>query len=244
MIPEKRDLAGSVVAVTGATAGIGRATARLLIERGARVALLGRRQSRLHELVDELGDERVATLCGDVADPETNRRLVAIAVERFGTLDSMVANAGIGTYGGIMDMSDEEIERMSATNFLGTVWSVRAAVPVMRAHGGGDLVILSSVAGLRGGATEAVYAATKFAQVGLAGSIDRELRTEGIRVTTICPAAVSTEFAMGTGRTPGDAWLDDVMTAEDVAGAVVATLEQPRRLRTQLWELRSMAEES
>ncbi|WP_375430694.1 SDR family oxidoreductase [uncultured Friedmanniella sp.] len=241
---EQRDLTDTVVAVTGATAGIGRATARLLVAHGARVALLGRRAERLAELTAEIGDEHVVTVAGDVADPEVNRGLVAAAVERWGRLDSMVANAGIGSYGGILDMTDDEIVTMSGTNFLGTVWSVRAAVPVMREAGGGDLVIISSVAGLRGGAIEAVYAATKFAQVGLAGSVDRELRAEGIRVSTLCPAAVSTEFAIGSGRNEGDAWLEDVLTAEDVAAAVVATLQQPRRWRTQLWALRSMAEES
>ena len=97
------------------------------------------------------------------------------------------------------------------------------------------MVIVSSVAGLRGGPWEAVYAGTKHAQIGLAGSLDRELREAGIRVTAICPAAVSTEFAIGTGRNEGDAWLEDVLTAEDVAAAIVARLAQPRRLRTQQW---------
>ncbi len=239
-----RDLTGTVVAVTGATAGIGRATARTLVQHGARVALLGRRGSRLAELVEELGDESVVTVSGDVGDPDVNHRLVAAAVDRFGRLDSLVANAGIGAYGGIMDLDDAEIAAMTTTNFLGTVWAIRAVVPVMREHGGGDVVVISSVAGLRGGATEAVYAGTKFAQVGLAGSIDRELRAEGIRVSTICPAAVSTEFAIGAGRSEGDAWLQDVLTPEDVAATVVAVLRQPRRLRTQLWALRSMSEES
>ena len=163
---------------------------------------------------------------------------------RFGRLDSLVANAGIGAYGGIMSLTDDQIREIDATNFLGTVWSVRAAVPTFLEQGGGDVVIVSSVAGLRGGPWEAVYAGTKHAQIGLAGSLDRELREAGIRVTAICPAAVSTEFAIGTGRNEGDAWLEDVLTAEDVAAAIVATLAQPRRLRTQQWVLRSMAEES
>jgi NADP-dependent 3-hydroxy acid dehydrogenase YdfG len=244
MNDQNRDLRDTVVAVTGATAGIGRATARLLVAQGARVALLGRRQERLDELVAELGEDQVVVVAGDVADPAVNTRLVEEALSRFGRLDSMVANAGIGAYGGIMSLSDDEIREIDATNFLGTVWSVRAAVPTFREQGGGDLVIVSSVAGLRGGATEAVYAGTKHAQMGLAGSLDRELREHGIRVTAICPAAVSTEFAIGAGRTEGDAWLEDVLTAEDVASAIVATLVQPRRLRTQQWVLRSMAEES
>ena len=239
-----RDLAGTVVAVTGATAGIGRATARLLVQRGASVVLLGRRQARLDELVAELGADRVAGLSGDVAQPEVNAALVALALERFGRLDSVVANAGIGAYGGIMSLTDDQVREIDATNFLGTVWTVRAAVPGFVEQGGGDVVIVSSVAGLRGGPWEAVYAGTKFAQMGLAGSLDRELREKGIRVSTVNPAAVSTEFAIGAGRNEGDAWLEDVLTAEDVAAAIVAVLQQPRRLRTQTWVLRSIAEES
>jgi NADP-dependent 3-hydroxy acid dehydrogenase YdfG len=240
----ERDLAGTVVAVTGATAGIGRASARALVAQGARVVLLGRRQERLDALVAELGAEQVATVAGDVADPAVNAAMVAAAVERFGRLDSVVANAGIGAYGGIMSLTDDEIRTMDATNFLGTVWSVRAAVPTFREAGGGDIVIVSSVAGLRGGPWEAVYAGTKHAQLGLAGSLDRELREHGIRVSSICPAAVSTEFAIGAGRNEGDAWLEDVLRPEDVADTVVAVLRQPRRLRTQTWVLRAMAEGS
>lgn len=131
------------------------------------------------------------------------------------------------------------------TNFAGTVWSVRAAVPHLRAHGsGGDIVIIASVAGLRGAANEAVYAGTKFAQVGLAGAIDRELRPDGVRVTTICPAAINTEFALGNGREPGDPWLDEVLTSDDVASAVVTVLRQPRHMRTQMWSMWSMVEGS
>lgn len=239
-----RDLSGTVVAITGATAGIGRATARALVGEGARVVLLGRRQERLDELVAELGEGSVATVAGDVADPAVNAAMVAAAQERFGRIDSLVANAGIGAYGGIMSMTDDEIRTMDATNFLGTVFSVRAVVPTFREQSGGDVVVVSSVAGLRGGPWEAVYAGTKFAQVGLAGSLDRELREHGIRVTTICPAAVSTEFAIGAGRNEGDEWLEHVLTPEDVADAIITVLRQSRRLRTNQWVLRAMAEES
>jgi 3-oxoacyl-[acyl-carrier protein] reductase len=106
------------------------------------------------------------------------------------------------------------------------------------------VVIVASVAGLRGGGDEAVYAATKFAQVGLAGALDRELREKGIRVTAICPAGVHTEFAMGAGRTPDMPVLDTYLKPEDVAYAVVATLKQPRRVRTTLWALWSMGQQS
>jgi NADP-dependent 3-hydroxy acid dehydrogenase YdfG len=232
---EKRDLAGSVVAITGASAGIGQATARLLAEAGALVVLGARRTDRLEALVAEIGPDRALAVEVDVRDPEQCRQLVRRGVERFGRLDSMVANAGIGRYGGIEDGSDDDMTAMLDVNVAGTVWAVRAAVPELKKAGGGDIVIVSSVAGLRGDADEAVYAATKFAQVGLAGAVDRELRQHGIRVSAICPAGVNTEFALGTGRTEGDPALEQLLQPEDVAFQVNTVLEQPRRLRTTLW---------
>jgi 3-oxoacyl-[acyl-carrier protein] reductase len=244
MNAEHRDLTNTVVAVTGATAGIGQALTRQLAEAGARVAVSGRRRERLDELAAELGDA-VLPVPGDVCDPAAAEELMDQAIRRWGRLDSVVANAGIGLYGGILDSTDAELAHMLDTNLAGTVWTVRAAVRRMLAQGdGGDVVIVSSVAGLRGGADEAVYAATKFGQVGLAGAMDRELREHGIRVTAICPAGVATEFAMGTGRTPGDPQLDDYMRAEDVSDAIVTTLRQPRRVRTTLWSLWSMGQGS
>lgn len=237
------DLTGTVVAVTGASSGIGAATARSLVDAGASVVVGARRRQRLDELASELG-ERVATAVCDVRRVEDSLALVETALERFGRLDTLVANAGIGAYGGILDLTDEQLTAIMDTNLPGTVWPIRAAVPVMQEAGGGDIVIVSSVAGLRGGADEAVYAATKFAQVGLAGALDRELREHGIRVTAICPAAVKTEFAIGAGRDDGDPALDDYLQPEDVAHAIRTVLEQPRRMRTTLWSMWSMAQGS
>ena len=244
MPAETRSITDTVVALTGASAGIGNATARLLVEEGAKVVVGARRSERLEQLEQELGAENVAAVTMDVRSPEDNRRLVATAIERFGRLDSIVPNAGIGLYGGITDHDDEHVAEMMETNYAGTVWSVRAAVPHLRDAGGGDVVIVSSVAGLRGGADEAVYAGTKFAQIGLAGSLDRELREHGIRVTAICPAGVHTEFAMGTGRTEGSPELETYLRPEDVAHAVVTVLRQPRRVRTTLWAMWSMGQGS
>ncbi len=243
-MPAARDLTGTVVVVTGATAGIGRATARLLVAEGARVALGGRRQERLDELVRELGADRAVGVAMDVRSPADNARLVAAAVEKWGRVDSVVPNAGIGMYGGILDHTDDELAEMMDTNYAGTVWTVRAALPPMLEAGGGDIVIVSSVAGFRGGEDEAVYAGTKHAQVGLAGSLDRELRAKGVRVTLICPAGTATEFAVGAGRTEDDPRFAEWLTADDVAHAIVTTLQQPRSLRTAVWTLWSMGQQS
>jgi NADP-dependent 3-hydroxy acid dehydrogenase YdfG len=244
MPAETRSLTDTVIAITGASAGIGNAAARLLVEQGAKVVVGARREERLQQLESDLGADNVASVVMDVRSPEDNRKLVATAVERFGRLDTIVPNAGIGLYGGIVDHDDDAVAEMMETNYAGTVWSVRAAVPALEAAGGGDIVIVSSVAGLRGGADEAVYAGTKFAQIGLAGSLDRELRERGIRVTAICPAGVHTEFAMGTGRTEDSPELADYLRPEDVAHAIVTVLQQPRRVRTTLWAMWSMGQGS
>ena len=240
-----RDLRGSVVVITGATAGIGQALARQLVEAGARVALGARNAERLAAMVAELGEENAVAVATDVRRPQDNAALVAAAVQRWGRVDSVVPNAGIGMYGGILDRSDDELRTMMETNYDGTVWTIRAALPAMLATGdGGDIVIVSSVAGLRGGSDEAVYAGTKHAQVGLAGSLDRELREKGVRVTAVCPAGVETEFAIGYGRTEGEPKLADFMRPDDVAFAVVSVLRQPRSVRTSLWALWSMGQQS
>jgi NADP-dependent 3-hydroxy acid dehydrogenase YdfG len=246
MSAEARELSGTVVAVTGASAGIGAATARLLLEAGAKVAVQARRRERLDALVDTFGADNVLIVTGDVQDPASATDLVTQTVNRFGRLDSIVINAGIGRYGGILDATDQDLTTMMRTNVEGTVWAVRAAVAQFRRvpDAGGDIVIVASVAGLRGGADEAVYAATKFAQVGLAGALDREVRPEGIRVTTICPAGVHTEFAIGAGRTEGDPALDDYLVPDDVAHTIAVVLQQPRRVRTTQWQLWSMRQSS
>jgi len=240
---EQRSLEGEVAVITGATSGIGRACAEALVGAGMRVVCGGRREERLSELRTTLGEHSVATVKMDVRSPTDATRLVETALSAFGRLDALIANAGVGAYGSILDHSDDTLATMIDTNVSGTVWPIRAAVPPMLEAGrGGDIVIVSSVAGLRGGADEAVYAATKFAQVGLAGALDRELAPRGIRVTTLCPAGTRTEFAMGKGRTPDMPALATMLDPKDVAGAALTVLRQPRRMRTQLWSMWSMSE--
>lgn len=235
------DLSKRVVAITGASSGIGAATAEALAAEGASVVLGARRTDRLEELTSKLG-ARATAVEMDVRNPNDSSRLIQTAVDRFGHIDTLIANAGIGAYGGIMDLSDDQLREMMDTNVAGTVWPIRAAVPHFLEAGTGDIVIVASVAGLRGAGDEAVYAATKFAQVGLAGALDRELREKGIRVSVIAPGGTATEFAMGAGRTPDMPGLADMLRPKDVASAVLTVLQQPRSIRTLVWSIRSIKE--
>jgi NAD(P)-dependent dehydrogenase (short-subunit alcohol dehydrogenase family) len=240
-----RSLQDTVVVVTGAGGGIGGATARLVLECGGRVVAGDVREESLALLREEWGEDRLALHVGDSRTEATADALVATGVDAFGRVDSVVANAAIGFYGGVLDYTSEQVELMVDLNVKGTIWLARAAVRQFRSQGdGGDVVIIGSVAGLLiGGGKEAVYAATKGAQINLGTALDRELRSEGIRTTVIAPAGVNTPFAAADGRFGDkDPSEGDFMEPTDIAEAVVYTLRQPRRMRTELWTMWSLSE--
>ena len=217
---------GRVALVTGASSGIGSATATSLAAQGAKVALASRRGS------DEGIPGALARPC-DVRDPQQLEQLVAETVERFGGLDIVVANAGVGAYGDFLDISPEHLEEMIDVNVKGLLYTVRAALPHLLQSSAADLVLVASIAGQRAPEGESVYAASKFAQVGFMRSLDHELFRRGVRCSTIAPGGVWTEFAMGDGRgrSPGDADLPGMMRAQEVADAVVHAVTRPRTHR-------------
>jgi 3-oxoacyl-[acyl-carrier protein] reductase len=237
---EKRDVKGSVVVITGASSGIGLATAKDLVARGARVVLGARDVSGLAEFVSASAGSAVAGVC-DIRKPGDCAALMDLAVSSFGRIDSLVANAGIGLYGGILDYNDERLNEMMETNLQGTIWTVRAAVPFLKKNGG-DILIVASVSSYRSKKNQAVYAATKHGQVGLAIGLDDELREEGVRVTLIAPAATETNFAVGDGRSLSDDARAGYLKSSDIAFAIATVLEQPRRMRTTVWQMISMSQ--
>ncbi len=227
---------GKTAVITGASRGIGAAVARMLHDRGANLGLASRSG-------DDLGLDRVVARPCDVRDLDALVGLCDATAERFGGIDIVVANAGVGAYGPFVDLSREHLDEMLDVNLKGTVYTIRAALPHMLGHEG-DIVTLASEAGRRGFPNEAVYCASKFGQVGLTRALDGELREHGIRCTNVCPGGVATDFALEEGRGRPHEVLAGMMTADDVAELVVFVLERPRRLRMLEAALRPMTEAS
>jgi NADP-dependent 3-hydroxy acid dehydrogenase YdfG len=228
-------LEGRVALVTGASRGIGAAVAHSLAAEGVRLALASRSG-------DDLGlDAAVARPC-DVRRPDDLDALTTEAVERFGGIDILVANAGVGAYGPFLDLPADQLEEMIDVNVKGTLYTVRAALPHLLKSDAADIVTLASEAGRRGLPLEAVYCASKFAQVGFTRALDHELREQGVRCSNVCPGGVATDFAMGRGRTPDMPALAGMMTPEDVAEVVRFVITRPRNHRILETAFRPVAE--
>jgi NADP-dependent 3-hydroxy acid dehydrogenase YdfG len=226
-------LAGKTAVVTGASSGIGEATARLLASEGCNVVLAARREDRLKSLAAEFGVEALAAPT-DVTDPAACAALVARTVERFGSLEILVNNAGLGLYGSIPEGDPDDWRRMFDVNVLGVLYSTRAAVRHMLARGTGDVVFVSSLAGRRvPRADGTVYAATKHAVTAIAEGLRMDVHEKGIRVINVEPGLVRTEFPESSYPDAEEYYAEKEYTpleAEDVAAAVVYALEQPPRV--------------
>lgn len=196
-------LDGAVAVVTGASSGIGTATARALHERGARVVVAARRVDRLEELAAEVGG--LAVSC-DVGDWESVQRLVAQTVEWGGRIDVIVNNAGVGTFGRLHEADPVAAAAMYRVNVLGVIHGIRAAGERMVKQGSGGIVNVSSIVGEFPDPGGGAYAASKAAVDLLTRTAYRELRDEGVHVVLVKPALTDTEFsavARGTGRRMG-----------------------------------------
>ncbi len=226
-----RNLAGRVVVVTGASSGIGAATAVACGRAGMRVTLAARRAARLAAVAARVtaagGEARVVPT--DVGDAAAVRALVDGTVEAWGRLDVLVSNAGVGLLATVDETTPEEFERLVRVNYLAVVQGILAALPHMRRQGGGHLVNVASVVGKRASPFRAAYVASKFALVGFSEALRMELRGTGIDVTCVCPIGTATEFhdvepnRLGVPGRGGP-----IQSPEHVARAILRALRRPR----------------
>jgi 3-oxoacyl-[acyl-carrier protein] reductase len=211
---------------------------------GANLVLTARRADRLEALAAEvakLGVQAVSVV-GDMRQEATAQAAVNAAMKAFGRIDILIANAGVGNYKNLVDTAVADYDEMMDGN-MKTSWLItRHTVPVMIGQKDGLILLVSSMAGVYGFAGEATYCATKFAQVGFAQGLDKELRPHGIKVGTINPGGVKTEFAIGKGRTEQGVATSEMLEAEDVAAAILFACTQPKLARIIQIQMRTMAE--
>lgn len=237
-------LEDKVAVVTGASRGIGRATALALAKQGAHVVITARAEDELNTLAREIGELRREALvvAADSSREDDVERLFCDAHDKFGQVDILVNNAGVGKFGALASISPEEYDWMMNTNMRATFLCTRAFLPRMLGRQEGWIVFVGSVAGLKGLPHETVYCATKHAQYGFATALDHECRDRNVKVSYIAPGGVNTYFAFGTGRTPDDPTLNEFLDSEDVADAVVFAVTQPPKSRVFLIGMRPMRE--
>lgn len=226
-----QDLSGKVAVVTGASSGIGEATARLLADEGVHVVLAAKRVERLDALEAELG-ERVTAIACDVTDEVQVDALFAQVRDRFGGLDLLFNNAGVGIAGSFTDSTPAEWRRMIDANIFGVLLCSRAAIPLMKNRVGPMIASVSSTGGRYGVEGWSVYCATKFAVVGFHDALRKEIGGEGIRVSVIEPGAVWTEFGENVPAEilRGRRTSLDALHSEDVAQALVYAFAQHPRV--------------
>jgi short-subunit dehydrogenase len=221
-----------VVAITGASAGIGRATAGRLARDGAAVALCARRKEMLEAAAREVeaaGGEALP-IVADVTSADDMERFVSAAVDRFGRLDVIVCNAGFGIAGTIDEISPDQMKKLVDVNYMGTFYAARAALRVFRRQQHGHVVIISSIVGKRGVPYMGAYAATKFAQVGMAECLRAEVSGSPIHVTVVYPVSTESEFFDVMSRETGTTIARALGPRQDtavVADAIARAIEHP-----------------
>lgn len=225
-----QSLKGKNALITGAGKGIGKAVALALAAEGTNLILLARTKTDLEKLANEIKPFGVKTLIvtADIADIKSVNEAVEKAITEFKTIDILINNAGIGRFGKFMELTPEEFEQIIKVNLMGVYYATRAVLPGMIDQQSGDIVNISSTAGLKGAALTSAYSASKFAVIGLTESLMQEVRKHNIRVTALTPSTVATDMAKDLNLTDGNP--DKVMQPEDVAELIVAQLKLNKRV--------------
>lgn len=224
------DLKNKNALITGAGKGIGKAIALALAKEGVNIILVARTQEEIDSVAAKVRSLRVKALAitADVADINSVNSAVEKALAEFGTIDILINNAGIAAFGKFLELEPTDWERIIQVNLMGTYYVTRAVLPNMIERQTGDIINISSTAGLSGNALTSAYSASKFAVLGLTESLMQEVRKHNIRVTALTPSTVATDMAKELKLTDGNP--ETVIQAEDMAELIIAQLKLNRRV--------------
>ncbi|MCM3389210.1 3-ketoacyl-ACP reductase [Ureibacillus chungkukjangi] len=226
-----QSLQGKVAIITGGARGIGRATAIALAKEGVTVGLIARSESGLKEVatqIEGLG-VKVAYAMADVSSQEQVEVAVTLLAKELGNADILINNAGIATFGSVLDMEPEEWKKIVDVNLMGTYYVTRAVLPQLLDKEAGDIINISSTSGLSGAATSSAYSASKFGVIGFTESLAQEVRRNNIRVSALTPSTVATDLAVETNLIKEN---DEskMMQPEDIAEFIVNQLKLNPRI--------------
>ncbi len=224
------DLKNRNAFITGAGKGIGKAVAIALAKEGVNLFLVSRTQNDIDQLAAETAKLGVKTLAlsADVSDINSINSAVEKAIDEFKHIDILINSAGIASFGKFLELEPEAWERIIQVNLMGTYYTTRAIIPNMIERQTGDIINISSTAGLNGNALTSAYSASKFAVLGLTDSLMQEMRKHNIRVTALTPSTVATDMAKDLNLTDGNP--EKVMQSEDMADLIIAQLKLNRRV--------------
>lgn len=224
------DLKNKNALITGAGKGIGKAVAIALAKEGVNVILIARTQEEIDSVAAKARSLRVKALAiaADVADINSVNAAVEKALSEFKTIDILINNAGIAAFGKFLELEPTDWERIIQVNLMGVYYVTRAVIPNMIERQTGDIINISSTAGLSGNALTSAYSASKFALLGLTESLMQEMRKHNIRVTALTPSTVATDMAKELKLTDGNP--EKVMQSEDIAELIIAQLKLNRRV--------------
>lgn len=225
-----QSLNGKTALITGAGRGIGRATAIALAKEGVNIGLVGLTMANLEKVADELAayNVKVSAAVADVANLESVSHAVEHVKGDLGSIDILVNNAGTAKFGGFLELSPEEWEKIIRVNLMGVYNVTRAVLPGMIEQKSGDIINISSTAGQKGAPLTSAYSASKFGVLGLTESLMLEVRKHNIRVSALTPSTVATDLAIETNLTDGNP--EKVMQPEDLAEYMVAQLKLHPRI--------------
>jgi 3-oxoacyl-[acyl-carrier protein] reductase len=232
------DLRGKVAIVTGGTRGIGLSIAQRLLAEGAKIFICGRNAGHLRAALELLGKQSKGNVDGIAADMrryEDCRKVVQGAAEKFGGIDILINNAGLGYFKPVDQLTPEEWDETIQTNLSGVFYCCREAIPLLRKRGGGYIFNISSLAGVNPFAGGSAYNASKFGLNGFTEAMMQDIRHDGIRVSYIMPGSVDTDFAAAPGSKPSASWK---LTGDDIAKAVVDLYKFPKTALASRIEMR------
>ncbi len=223
------NLKGKNAIITGGSRGLGKATALALAQQGVNIAITGRNEETLIATASELAqyDVQVWYAAFDIADAKAVNEAMQYFIESMTTVDILINNAGIASFGSFNDMAADEWRAIMETNVFGMYYTTKAILPTMIAQNKGDIINISSTAGLTGNANTSAYSASKFAVIGLSESLMKEVRKNNIRVVTLTPSTIATDMAKELNITDGNE--EKVLQPEDFALLIVDALQLPRR---------------